>query len=580
MENKEIKGYKEASELCEKVLKSRNKYNLYKEGLRPIANLKHMLETSVELFPDNVAFWQKFKKGEPYTPITFRQTLEDVNALGTALISRGMKNKKIEDFFNYNACPINKELLCNSTIADCSENGIILLGGRVGTFSLINSIKANFDIYVITKATENPNAGKTVLELYAANGYVDQTISEAMVRFNEANKDYFIEVTGRYTADGIYNRQLTESEDDVTNVMLQNNLSLNDKLAMDIMNGVGPDILIISDDMGRLNNPNNLADLSKYLGDLDTEKYFMNVFNAAKTDGKLYQLPITFRIEGIQTDSANAGASGLGFTTKEYEEFLYGPLNGYDLNQSGQAYYFATLFNSMSDKFIINGKVDFSGPEFAELAEFVKNNVQEKAPSMDSEEMYLEKRNQNDRIARLTTYGSFTMYLAGVNELQGARAILGIPSADGRGPLLCSDLSVAVSSQAVNIDACAEFAKILLSDEIQYKFAESNRFIVSRDAYKKVSNLVIDYCNSPRANNEFSINHFTYEPIKNRMKFTEDDMTYLENIILSCTHFDSSDAAINIILIEEMPPYFVGQKDLKSVIKIAQDRAQKVLNER
>ena len=160
------------------------------------------------------------------------------------------------------------------------------------------------------------------------------------------------------------------------------------------------------------------------------------------------------------------------------------------------------------------------------------------------------------------------------------KAAGGIPSADGRGPLLCSDLSVAVSSQAVNIDACAEFAKILLSDEIQYKFAESNRFIVSRDAYKKVSNLVIDYCNSPRANNEFSINHFTYEPIKNRMKFTEDDMTYLENIILSCTHFDSSDAAINIILIEEMPPYFVGQKDLKSVIKIAQDRAQKVLNER
>ena len=490
------------------------------------------------------------------------------------------KNKKVEEFFNYNACPINKELLSNTEIADCSEDGIVLLGGRFSAFSLVDSSKPDFDIFVITKASENPNAGKTVLELYATNGYVDQTVGEAIIRFNETNKDYFIEVTGRYTADGIYNRQLTESEDDVTNVMLQNNLSLNDKLAMDIMNGVGPDILIISDDMGRLNNPNNLADLSKYLGDLDTEKYFMNVFNAAKTDGKLYQLPITFRIEGIQTDSANAGASGLGFTTKEYEEFLYGPLNGYDLNQSGQAYYFATLFNSMSDKFIINGKVDFSGPEFAELAEFVKNNVQEKAPSMDSEEMYLEKRNQNDRIARLTTYGSFTMYLAGVNELQGARAILGIPSADGRGPLLCSDLSVAVSSQAVNIDACAEFAKILLSDEIQYKFAESNRFIVSRDAYKKVSNLVIDYCNSPRANNEFSINHFTYEPIKNRMKFAEDDMTYLENIILSCTHFDSSDAAINIILIEEMPPYFVGQKDLKSVIKIAQDRAQKVLNER
>jgi hypothetical protein len=40
------------------------------------------------------------------------------------------------------------------------------------------------------------------------------------------------------------------------------------------------------------------------------------------------------------------------------------------------------------------------------------------------------------------------------------------------------------------------------------------------------------------------------------------------------------DPAIDIILIEEMPPYFLGQKDLDSVIKIAQDRAQKVLDER
>lgn len=501
------------------------------------------------------------------------------NSVGISKID--MKNKKIEDFFNYNACPINKELLCNSTIADCSENGIILLGGRVGTFSLINSTKANFDIYVITKATENPNAGKTVLELYAANGYVDQTISEAMVRFNETNKDYFIEVTGRYTVDNGYMTQQDESEDDVSNALLQSNMSLNDKLAMDIINGEGPDILIIADDMGRLNNPNNLVDLSKYLGDFDPEKYFTNVINATKTDGKLYQLPVTFKIEGIHTDVANAGASGFGFTTKEYEEFLYGALNGCDLNIYGQAFYFTDLFNSMSDKFIVNGKIDLSGPEFAELAEFVKNNVPEKGPAWDSEEMLSDERKQNSRIARLVTYSSFTQYLAGVNEMQGARAILGIPSADGRGPMLRSNLSVAVSSQAVNIDACAEFVKILLADEIQNKFAESNLFTVSREAFKKASGLVLDYCNGPRANNEFSVNHVTFEPFDgSRMKFTEDDLNSLENTIMNCTHFDSSDAAINIILIEEMPPYFVGQKDLKSVIKIAQDRAQKVLNER
>ena len=43
---------------------------------------------------------------------------------------------------------------------------------------------------------------------------------------------------------------------------------------------------------------------------------------------------------------------------------------------------------------------------------------------------------------------------------------------------------------------------------------------------------------------------------------------------------DSADSAINSILIEEMPAYFLGQKDLDSVVVIIQDRAQKVLDER
>ena len=493
-----------------------------------------------------------------------------------------MKNKKTEDFFSYNACPVNKERISSTEVVRCSDNNILLIDGPLSfsPYYLDGSTTAGFSIYDITKASTNPNAGKTVLELYATNGYVDQTISEAIVRFNETNKEYFIEVTGRYTADGVYYYMPDDSQDDVSNEMLQDNMSLNDKLAMDIMNGIGPDILIFTDDMGRLNNSNNLADLSMYLGELDQDKYFTNVINAAKTDGKLYQLPVTFGIEGIHTDSGNAGASGLGFTTKEYEEFLYGPLNGYDLDQAGQAYYFANLFNAMSDKFISNGKVDFSGPEFAELAEFVKNNVREKAPTMDSDEMSNEKRFQNDSIARLVEYASIVMYLSGVNDMKGSRAILGIPSSDGRGPMLTTILSVAVSAQAVNVEACAEFAKLLLSDEIQTKYAVSDHFTVNREVYKKNEGLILDYCNGARGNQEFGIDRRTFEPVKNRMKFTEDDMSYLENIILNCSHFNSSDASVNIILIEEMPPYFLGQKDLNSVIKIAQDRAQKVLDER
>lgn len=501
------------------------------------------------------------------------------NSVGISKID--MQNKKIEEVFRYSACPKNKTFLNDTQIIDCSDGKIVLLGRSDSHDSnrFETSSEIGINVCVITKASANPHAGKTILELYATYGYIDQTVAEAIIRFNETNENYFIEVTDRYKTDSIKTYSSDDSLDDMASEELKSNLSLNDNLAMDIMNGVGPDILIVKGDMGRLYNPNYLVDLSKYFGDLDSEKYFTNIIDAAKNDGKLYQLPVCFDIEGIHTDSKYAGASGLGFTTKEYEDFLYGPLNGYDLNQAGQAYYFTTLFTAMSDKFYVNGKVDFSGHEFAELADFVKNNVKEKAPTFEAE--YSDERSaQNERIARLATYGVITLYFSGVNELQGSNAILGIPSADGRGPMARSNLSVAVSAQAVNVDACAEFAKTLLSDEIQYELASNDHFTLSREAFRKAGSIILDYCNGPRSNSLFEGYTSTGDPIKRTIKFTEADITNLEKIISSCSHFDSADASINMILIEEMPAYFLGQKDLQSVIKIAQDRAQKVLDER
>ena len=65
-----------------------------------------------------------------------------------------------------------------------------------------------------------------------------------------------------------------------------------------------------------------------------------------------------------------------------------------------------------------------------------------------------------------------------------------------------------------------------------------------------------------------------------RITFSEKNIDDMEKIILSCTHSKAEDGAVSIILIEEMPAYFLGQKDLDSVIKTAQSRAQKVLDER
>lgn len=64
-------------------------------NVRPIPELKTMLETSADIYGNNVAIYQKFENKKPYVGITYKQLLADVNSLGTALLNRNFKDKRI-----------------------------------------------------------------------------------------------------------------------------------------------------------------------------------------------------------------------------------------------------------------------------------------------------------------------------------------------------------------------------------------------------------------------------------------------------------------------------------------------------
>lgn len=61
---------------------------------RPVINIKQMLQSSAELYGDGIAFYTKFERG-PYKTITHREVFDDVNAMGTALIANGMKDRRV-----------------------------------------------------------------------------------------------------------------------------------------------------------------------------------------------------------------------------------------------------------------------------------------------------------------------------------------------------------------------------------------------------------------------------------------------------------------------------------------------------
>jgi len=488
-----------------------------------------------------------------------------------------MAKKTTEMVLDYGRCGLNRTLLSSLELTECKDGAYVLCGQKnYGSGYEADRHAAEFYIVELSKAAKNPHAGKTILELFAPYGEVDENINEAILKFNETNGSYFIEVTNKYTANhDIEDLSKVDSEDEYEDITLGRSAKMSNQLAMDIMNGEGPDILMNTSPYGQLNDDSYLVDLSPYFKDLDKEKYFVNLLESAKKDGKLFQMPICYTVEGIFTDKKYAGDSGIGFTTEEYGRFVSSVLNGKDLIASGQAHYFAMLFSCMSDKFIKEGKADFSGTDFKVLADYVKDNVREKAPSWSSEES-LEKNNA----ASFTSCYAMSGYFYTLSEIKGDITLLGLPSSDGRGPMFEAYTSVGVSAQASDKDACIEFIKIILSDEIQEDLAMQEHFVLNRDALRKGGKAAVEFYNGPAGDMMFGYDSSTGEPLANRIKFSEKNIETLESIILSCSGMHTEDQAVNLILIEEMPAYFTGQKSLDDVIKIVQDRVQKVLDER
>lgn len=499
-----------------------------------------------------------------------------------------MQKKTTEELFNFSWCGVSRNILTNMQIASVEENSFLLCGSVYHNegFSNFYSSGEEFKVILFSKADKNPHAGKTILELYASYGYVEETVGDAIMKFNETNGKYFIEVTDRYTVEigNAYND--INSDDELSAISDKYSADMSNQLAMDIINGDGPDIFMDVSYYGQLNNDNYLADLSPYVKDLDSDKYFTNVFECSKVDGKLYNIPISFTIEGIQTDAKYAGKSGVGFTTEEYVDFLDTALNGEDIITSGQAHYFTQLFGAMSDQFIKNGKADFTGEDFAALAEYVKDNVRESSLSWDEQDSGyiitydpLNMDSEPQTAINSSVYG-FYGYFSNINELNGANAILGLPSSDGRGPMLGAYTSVAISAQAYDVDACAEFVKMLLSDEVQEELGKSGSFTLNREVFEEVGHEAVDYFNENPIDGMYYGNGYGMDIPQNRVKFTYEQVEDLERTIESCSKMNTQDASINVVLVEEMPAYFSGQKELDEVVKIAQDRVQKVLDER
>lgn len=172
---------------------------MYKNS-RPIMDIKHMIETSAELFPENVAFMDKEIKGGEYIDITYKEMLEKVNGLGTALIAHGLKDKRIavigENSYRWGisylaavcgvgvVVPLDKELSPNEIkqLIIEAEVACVLYEGKYEEAFLKMKASGDTKIKVLVNMQSKENT---------SNAYsLDALVREGVNFLSEGNRDF------------------------------------------------------------------------------------------------------------------------------------------------------------------------------------------------------------------------------------------------------------------------------------------------------------------------------------------------------------------------------------------------------
>lgn len=485
----------------------------------------------------------------------------------------------------------------------------IMVSGIIYNYQTKNNGETSGFIYTFEKADSNPNAGKEIITIGCVGEYnLSASVAHAAYLFNNTNEDAFIKFSF-YTEDDYYDYDaLNEAGDDyseVTNIIAAGEAEMANAVAMDMISGDGPDIILNAFDIVSLQNDEYLFDMRDFISaNFTDDDLFFSVIDAASQGDKLYNIPLNFAITGIVTNESRVDlASGVGFTFEEYEAFVEDECNGTNpiAMYTNRIDVFDQLLRINGDMFFDaeSGTVAFETEEFYELCEYVLENIPEEYnyEDMDSGFFYTETVAASGSATEASLlsnaywddnngYGTawrsniydFSSY---VNEIIRAGEDLrmyGYPSADGRGPSAEILNSIAISANA-NTDLCCEFVKTVISYDGMSADNTGWLNINVQVTNERVQD-VVDIENENY--NDMLEEGWTEQELEN-MGFRLIGETAIDDfrtVIDSISSIVSLDPSIMQIVNEEIGAYFSGQKDIEQVAATISDRAQTVLDER
>lgn len=464
------------------------------------------------------------------------------------------------------------------TLVSCDETQAVIYTSKAVDYSMFfaGSVET---VTILKKADKNPHTGKKVIELATPiDTPVTEYLSNAIFEFNRTDNEYLIRVWSKYSTGIKAGRDLSilNEDDEKVYTMIQ---ELNGSDAPDIAIGIQKKYAM-RDDV--------FEDLTGYLEQDVMDKQFANIIDASKIGGKLYFLPVTLEIEGLVIDSSLIDPGECGITFDEYKEMIKNNLDGfspYDYPLSTYNYKKDFLLSCIDTKTAIEGdRVEFGTDQFYMAVEVSNELFAEDGFTKPDDYIWDDETGRTRTGCRYDRISSYIDFVYACKSDTGDYTIIGTPSVDASGPRFRALETVSVTSVSDRKDGCKKFLNFLFGGAGYVDSSkEFQNIVTNKDVMARNISLITEKNNSIRGledeMSEYIMGLSDFTIVYGYKYATEPMEEGFMNSLAAISVYYYDDPVITSFLVEEIAPYYAGDRSLEDAVRIINERVEKYTKE-
>ena len=466
-----------------------------------------------------------------------------------------------------------------SDILSCNEERTVIHEVDTRIYGTEDYSRREF-ITVISKADENPNVGKEIVELaLPPNSSISAYLAKSIYEFNQTDDEYIIRIWSKYNTGLTIGRTLATVNEDDQKIY---------EMIQDIKSDEAPD-LAISIQQNYAMRDDVFMDMTGFLDQDVLDKQFTNIIEAGKIDGKLYFLPVTLEIEGLVTNAELIKDGAVGITFDEYdrlmEEYMYG-YSPYDYPGSRSYNRNSFILSCIDTKSAIEGEtVNFGTEQFRTAIEYAKDKfMYEDESSIPPEYIYDYNRNRGECYYKKIGY--YLDFVHACCKSSGNYKIIGTPSVDASGPRFKALETISVAANTDMEEGCRKFINYLFSgaafsnDNCDFWEIVTNKEIMAKniDALTLKSNEAFEALEAAKRSGAVMQTGGAEKLFGDKMATDEMRESFLSSMATISTYYYEDHRIVEFVL-EELAPYYAGDRTLDDAITILDDRVTRYVRE-